>query len=126
RSYDDEFAENGAIAGRAGAATGGEGVDRADISLPGEQDALVRAVRDAVPASVPVIAVVVAGRPHVLTEVVAHTQASIWAGYPGPFGGEVIADLLLGAAAPTGQIGRASCRERVWCDVEGESNKTKG
>ena len=104
RSYDDEFAENGAIAGRAGAATGGEGVDRADISLPGEQDALVRAVRDAVPASVPVIAVVVAGRPHVLTEVVAHTQAAIWAGYPGPFGGEAIADLLLGAAAPTGRL----------------------
>ena len=48
RSYDDEFAENGAIAGRAGAATGGEGVDRADISLPGEQDALVRAVRAAI------------------------------------------------------------------------------
>ena len=104
RSYDDEFAENGAIAGRAGAATGGEGVDRADISLPGEQDALVRAVREAVPAGVPVIAVVVAGRPHVLTEVVAHTQATVWAGYPGPFGGEVVADLLLGAAEPTGRL----------------------
>ncbi|WP_114854407.1 glycoside hydrolase family 3 N-terminal domain-containing protein [Brachybacterium sp. YJGR34] len=104
RSYDDEFAENGAIAGRAGSATGGEGVDRADISLPGAQDALVRAVRAATPAAVPVIAVVVAGRPHVLTEVLAHSQALVWAGYPGPFGGEAIADLLLGAAEPTGRL----------------------
>src|SRR5690625_7484652 len=78
RSYDDEFAENGAIAGRAGSATGGEGVDRADISLPGEQDALVRAVREATPGPVPVIAVVVAGRPHVLTDVVSHSEATIW------------------------------------------------
>lgn len=104
RSYDDEFAENGAIAGRAGTATGGEGVDRADISLPGEQDALVRTIREAVPAGVPVIAVVVAGRPHILTEVVAQSQAVLWAGYPGPFGGEAIADILLGAAEPTGRL----------------------
>lgn len=104
RSYDDEFAENGAIAGRAGSATGGEGVDRADISLPGEQDALVRAVREATPGPVPVIAVVVAGRPHVLTDVVSHSEATIWAGYPGPFGGEAIAELVLGAAEPTGRL----------------------
>lgn len=104
RSYDDEFAENGAIAGRAGAATGGEGVDRADISLPGEQDALVRTLCEDVPAGVPVIAVVVAGRPHVLTEVVERCQAVVWAGYPGPFGGEAIVDLLLGAAEPTGRL----------------------
>ena len=104
RTYDDEFAENGAIAGRSGSATGGEGVDRADISLPGEQDALIRAIHDATPAGIPVIAVIVAGRPHVLTEVLAHSRAVIWAGYPGPFGGEAIADLLLGAAEPTGRL----------------------
>lgn len=104
RTYDDEFAENGAIAGRSGSATGGEGVDRADISLPGDQDALLRAIRAATPASVPVITVVVAGRPHVLTQVVEHSRAVIWAGYPGPFGGEAIADLLLGAAEPTGRL----------------------
>ncbi|MFC7465079.1 glycoside hydrolase family 3 N-terminal domain-containing protein [Brachybacterium sp. GCM10030252] len=104
RSYDDEFAENGAIAGRAGSATGGEGVDRADISLPGEQDALIRAVRAAAPAGVPVVAVIVAGRPHVLTEVVQQADATLWAGYPGPFGGEAIADLLLGRAEPAGRL----------------------
>lgn len=104
RSYDDEFAENGAIAGRAGSATGGEGVDRADVSLPGEQDALIRAVRAAAPAGVPVVAVVVAGRPHVLTEVVEHADATVWAGYPGPYGSEALADLVLGRAEPTGRL----------------------
>src|SRR5699024_1302287 len=107
RSYDDELAEHGAIAGRAGSATGGEGgarLARADVSLPGEQDALVRAVREATPGPVPVIAVVVAGRPHVLTDVVSHSEATIWAGYPGPFGGEAIAELVLGAAEPTGRL----------------------
>src|SRR5699024_10780940 len=50
------------------------------------------------------IAVVVAGRPHVLTDVVSHSEATIWAGYPGPFGGEAIAELVLGAAEPTGRL----------------------
>ncbi|HEX7352757.1 glycoside hydrolase family 3 protein [Brachybacterium sp.] len=104
RSYDDEFAENGAIAGRAGSATGGEGVDRADISLPGAQDALLRAVRDAAPRGVPVAAVIVAGRPHILTEAVACTDAIVWAGYPGPHGGEAVTDLLLGRLQPTGRL----------------------
>lgn len=104
RSYDDEFASNGAIDGRAGAATGGEGVDRADISLPGEQDALLRHLAGIAPARTPIIGVVVSGRPHVLTTAAASTQALIWAGYPGPSGGEVVADLLLGAAPATGRL----------------------
>ncbi len=102
RSYDDAFADNGAIAGRAGEATGGEGVDLADVSLPTGQDHLVRAVREATTA--PVAAVVVSGRPHVLTGVFEHCEAVLWAGYPGPYGGEAVADALLGAAAPTGRL----------------------
>lgn len=102
RSYDDAFADNGAIAGRAGAATGGEGVDLADVSLPHGQDELVRAVRAATAA--PLVAVVVAGRPHVLTEVLAAADATLWAGYPGPWGGAAVADALLGRAEPTGRL----------------------
>lgn len=102
RSYDDAFADNGAIAGRAGEATGGEGVDLADISLPAGQDDLLRAVRGATDA--PVTAVVVSGRPHVLTVAFAHCDAVLWAGYPGPYGGEAAADALLGAAEPTGRL----------------------
>lgn len=102
RSYDDAFADNGAIAGRPGEATGGEGVDLADVSLPAGQDELLRAVRAATDA--PLVAVVVAGRPHVLTDVLATADATLWAGYPGPWGGEAVADALLGRAEPTGRL----------------------
>lgn len=102
RSYDDTFADNGAVAGGASRATCGEGVDLADISLPDGQDAWVAAVRGA--AACPVVAVVVAGRPHVLTDLVAHADAVLWAGYPGPSGGAAVADALLGRTEPTGRL----------------------
>jgi hypothetical protein len=113
RSFEDEFADNGAIAGAAGQATNGEGVDRADISLPllhrpgqdpVDQDDLIRRVRQTTPVGVPVIAVVVAGRPHVITEVLDQADSVLWAGYPGPFGGDVVADALLGRAELTGRL----------------------
>ncbi|GAA2120583.1 glycoside hydrolase family 3 N-terminal domain-containing protein [Streptomyces synnematoformans] len=102
RSYDAAFADNGAVAARAGEATGGEGVDLADVSLPAGQDDLMRAVRAATDA--PVAAVVVSGRPHVLTGALEHCDAVLWAGYPGPYGGEAVADALLGEAEPTGRL----------------------
>lgn len=102
RSYDDAFADNGAIAGRAGDATCGEGVDLADVALPTDQVDLVHRVRAATDA--PVVAVVVAGRPHVLTDVLATADATLWAGYPGPWGGEAVAAALTGRAEPTGRL----------------------
>lgn len=102
RSYQDAFAANGAVAGGASRASCGEGVDLADVSLPGGQDALVAAVRGAAPC--PVVVVVVAGRPHVLTGVVTHADAVLWAGYPGPSGGAAVADALLGRTEPTGRL----------------------
>ncbi|MFI7130920.1 glycoside hydrolase family 3 N-terminal domain-containing protein [Nonomuraea sp. NPDC050153] len=102
RSYTEEFAANGAIAGQAATATAGEGVDLAGLSLPGDQDDLVAAVRAR--ARCPVVAVVVAGRPHVLTGVLAHTDALLWAGYPGPHGSQAIVDALFGAYEPVGRL----------------------
>jgi beta-glucosidase len=102
RAYDDGFAANGAVAGPASVATAGEGVDLADVSLPGGQDDLVTAVRAR--ADCPVVAVVVAGRPHVLTTVTDRTDAVLWAGYPGPHGAGAIADALLGRHEPVGLL----------------------
>ncbi|AXG81784.1 glycoside hydrolase family 3 protein [Streptomyces paludis] len=102
RAYADRFAANGASAEAPAVATAGEGVDLADVSLPGDQDALVTAVRAA--AHCPVAAVVVAGRPHVLTAVAAHTDAVLWAGYPGPHGAGAVVDALLGAVEPVGRL----------------------
>ncbi|MEU7855932.1 glycoside hydrolase family 3 N-terminal domain-containing protein [Nonomuraea sp. NPDC049141] len=102
RTYAEDFAANGAIAGPATVATAGEGVDLADLSLPGGQDDLVAEVRAR--ARCPVVAVVIAGRPHVLTGVLAHTDALLWAGYPGPHGGHAIVDALLGVHEPVGRL----------------------
>lgn len=102
RAYDDTFADNGAVAGPAVVATAGEGVDLADVSLPGGQDDLVTAVRAR--AGCPVVAVVIAGRPHVLTTVTDHTDAVLWAGYPGPHGAEAITGALLGGHEPVGLL----------------------
>lgn len=102
RTYAEDFAVNGAIAGPAAVATCGEGVDLADLSLPGGQDELVAAVR--AQARCPVVAVVIAGRPHVLTGALAGTDALLWAGYPGPHGGHAIVDALLGDYRPVGRL----------------------
>ncbi|MGP3961180.1 glycoside hydrolase family 3 N-terminal domain-containing protein [Nonomuraea sp. 3N208] len=102
RTYAEDFAANGAIAGPAAVATSGEGVDLADLSLPGDQDDLVAAV--SAQARCPVVAVVIAGRPHVLTGALAGTDALLWAGYPGPHGGHAIVDALLGDYEPVGRL----------------------
>ncbi|MDY3678344.1 MAG: glycoside hydrolase family 3 N-terminal domain-containing protein [Actinomyces urogenitalis] len=109
RSYEDSFDSNGAVrlAGsqEATAATCGEGVDLVDLELPEEQLELLRAgvaLREA--GGPPVVVVVVAGRPHVLTEVLQKADAVVWAGYPGPFGGEAIARALTGQAGLTGRL----------------------
>lgn len=107
RCYDDLFADNGAtlIPTRGSdsiRATCGEGLDVADLQLSYGQDAWLKRVRAG--TSQPVIAVVIAGRPPVLTEVLALADATVWAGYPGPGGADAIARLLVGEIEPTGRL----------------------
>ncbi|GAB3757723.1 glycoside hydrolase family 3 protein [Microlunatus parietis] len=101
RAYSEEFADNGA-AGEATAANCGEGVDLSDLELPGDQVDWLRGIRAR--ARGPVISVVITGRPHVLTEVIKLSDATVLAFYPGPYGAGAIADLLTGAAEPTGRL----------------------
>lgn len=103
RDYNDEFADNGAV-GRTGgtSATGGEGVDRANLALPWNQDAVIRQVRAVTDA--PIISLVVAGRAHALGDLIDSSDRVIWAGYAGPSGPEALADCILG---------RASCQGRM-------------
>jgi beta-glucosidase len=69
----------------------GEAHCRANIDLPGEQEALIRRVRA---AGKPVIAVIMAGRPLTLTNVAAELDAILYAWHPGTMGGAAIADHL--------------------------------
>ena len=79
----------------------GEAHSRADISLPGAQQALVAAVRE---TGKPVIAVIMAGRPLTLTDIVDDVDAILFAWHPGTMGGPALADLLFGVESPSGKL----------------------
>ena len=79
----------------------GEAHCRADISLPGDQAELVRRIRS---TGKPVVAVIMAGRPLTLTNIVDQVDAILFAWHPGTMGGPAIADLLFGIESPSGKL----------------------
>jgi beta-glucosidase len=79
----------------------GEAHCRADIGLPGEQARLVQVIRQ---AGTPVIAVIMAGRPLTLTNVIDDLDAVLFAWHPGTMGGAAVADLLFGVESPSGKL----------------------
>ena len=79
----------------------GEAHSRADINLPGDQAELVRRIRA---TGKPVIAVILAGRPLTLTNIVDEVDAILYAWHPGTMGGPAIADLIFGREAPSGKL----------------------
>jgi beta-glucosidase len=52
----------------------------------------------------PVIAVIMAGRPLVLTDVIDDLDAVLFAWHPGTMGGAALADLLFGVESPSGKL----------------------
>jgi len=79
----------------------GEGRSRADLSLPGPQMALARAVIAANPNTAVVL---FNGRPLVLTELAALSPALLEMWYPGTEAGNALARLLWGWANPCGKL----------------------
>jgi beta-glucosidase len=79
----------------------GECSSRVDISLPGNQEELI----DAIAATgKPIVAVIFAGRPLVLTPVIEKLQAVLYAWQPGTMAGLAIADILSGAYNPSAKL----------------------
>ncbi|MBO0810434.1 MAG: glycoside hydrolase family 3 C-terminal domain-containing protein [Microlunatus sp.] len=103
RHYADAFADNGAaeLTGGPVTATGGEGVDVAEVALPAAQQDLVRAVAK---TGKPIISVIISGRPLGLGPVAEHSRAVLWCGYPGPDGGRSITELIMGDREPIGRL----------------------
>ncbi|WP_229695516.1 glycoside hydrolase family 3 N-terminal domain-containing protein [Streptomyces lacrimifluminis] len=101
RTPDTEFDANGAARTIVSEMTCGEGVDLAGLRLGQAQHALL----DAVTATgTPTVVVLVQGRPHAVPEAAERAAALLTAWYPGPWGGEAIAEILLGHTAPTGRL----------------------
>jgi len=78
----------------------GEGYDREDLHLPGDQNALVEAVLAANPRTVVVLA---NGAPYVLPWI-DHTPAVIEAWMGGEGGPDAVARIILGEAEPSGRL----------------------
>lgn len=79
----------------------GEGHDRSDLNLPGNQEALLEAV---VKAGQPVVLVLQNGRPLTIPWAAEHVPAILEAWYPGEFGGRAIAETLFGDNNPAGRL----------------------
>jgi beta-glucosidase len=79
----------------------GEGNSRAHIDLPGRQLELAKAVKA---AGVPIVVVLVNGRPLTLPWLHEHADAVLEAWLPGDEGGHAVADLLFGDGNPSGKL----------------------
>ncbi len=75
--------------------------DRVQIGLPGNQLPLLKSLRE---HGQKLIVVVFGGSPVELDWVMANADAVLFAFYPGEQGGEAIADILFGKAAPSGRM----------------------
>lgn len=117
RPPEDLMAEARAVAGLADAiilAVGeakehaGESSTRLDIGLPGAQSALVADMASiARQRGVPLVVVVLAGRPLALSAEADLADALIWTGHPGAEGGPALAQVLFGDLAPEGRLSMA-------------------
>jgi len=79
----------------------GEGHDRSNLDLPGNQEQLLEAV---VATGVPVVLVLENGRPLTILWAAQHVSAILEAWYPGEFGGRAIAETLFGDNNPAGRL----------------------
>jgi len=79
----------------------GEAHSRADISLPGAQEQLIKALAK---TGKPIVLIIMAGRPISLSNIIHEVDAVIMAWHPGTMGGSALHDILYGDAEPGGRL----------------------
>ncbi|MEU6223953.1 glycoside hydrolase family 3 N-terminal domain-containing protein [Streptomyces sp. NPDC047042] len=96
-------------AGLFGGGTSGEGCDVAELQLPGVQAELLDAL---VSTGVPVVLVLLTGRPYALGRWRGRLAAVVQAFFPGEEGGPAVAGVLSGRVTPSGRLPVSVPRER--------------
>ena len=81
--------------------TSGENIDRAELSLPGAQEALLKAL---CATGKPVVLVLLNGRPLAIEWAAGNVPAILEAWLPGEEGGSAVADVLFGDVNPGGKL----------------------
>lgn len=79
----------------------GEAKSRSNLSLPGVQEELIKAV---VATGKPVVVLIAAGRPLVFNWTADHAQAIVYTWWLGTKGADAIADVLFGDYNPSGKL----------------------
>ncbi len=79
----------------------GEAHCRADLSLPGAQTKMLEALKA---TGKPVVLIIMAGRPLTISHEVDLADATLFMFHPGTMGGPAIANMLTGAAVPSGKL----------------------
>ncbi len=79
----------------------GEAHSRADIRLPGKQEALLQQLSK---TGKPIVLIIMAGRPIDLSNILSDVDAIMMAWHPGTMGGPALKDLLMGEAVPSGRL----------------------
>jgi beta-glucosidase len=79
----------------------GEGLSRADITIPGKQ---VELLNELVKLGKPVVAVVFSGRPLALSNISDKASAILQAWFPGTMAGPALADVIYGKYSPSGKL----------------------
>ncbi len=88
-------------AGLFGKGTSGEGCDAADLNLPGRQEELLEAVLG---TGMPVVLVLLSGRPYDLSRQADRLAAVVCGFYPGEEGAAALAGVLGGRVNPSGRL----------------------
>ena len=81
--------------------TSGESRDRVNINLPGQQEALIKAVAE---TGTKVVVVMIHGRPYAMDNIDKYAHAILSAWLPGQEGGKAISDTLFGNVNPAGKL----------------------